>query len=144
ARVEFLKCSARRGVPSAVVFRAPWCSERRGVPSAVVFRAPWCPSAGESLEGQRVGIRFIPDARLSGRRRCTPHRVSWTFTTLVVGVIQPDGSGLRHGPLQPQQFPGFTMSRSPFSNIPLAPADPILGLTEAFVADTNPHKVNLG
>jgi aromatic-amino-acid transaminase len=36
------------------------------------------------------------------------------------------------------------MSRSPFSNIPLAPADPILGLTEAFVADTNPNKVNLG
>jgi aspartate/tyrosine/aromatic aminotransferase len=36
------------------------------------------------------------------------------------------------------------MSRSPFSNVPLAPADPILGLTEAFVADTNPNKVNLG
>lgn len=36
------------------------------------------------------------------------------------------------------------MSRSPFSNVPLAPADPILGLTEAFVADPNPSKVNLG
>ena len=31
-----------------------------------------------------------------------------------------------------------------FSAVPLAPRDPILGLTEAFVADTNPSKVNLG
>ena len=31
-----------------------------------------------------------------------------------------------------------------FSAVPLAPRDPILGLTEAFVADTNPAKVNLG
>jgi len=33
---------------------------------------------------------------------------------------------------------------SPFVDIPLAPADPILGLTEAFQADKNPKKVNLG
>src|SRR4249919_1314051 len=33
---------------------------------------------------------------------------------------------------------------SPFADIPLAPADPILGLTEAFQADKNPKKVNLG
>ena len=33
---------------------------------------------------------------------------------------------------------------SPFSAIPLAPADPILGLTEAFQADTRATKVNLG
>ncbi|MFT3860887.1 aromatic amino acid transaminase [Micropruina sp.] len=31
-----------------------------------------------------------------------------------------------------------------FSAVPLAPRDPILGLTEAYVADTNPNKVNLG
>jgi len=31
-----------------------------------------------------------------------------------------------------------------FAEIPLAPADPILGLTEAFQADKNPKKVNLG
>lgn len=31
-----------------------------------------------------------------------------------------------------------------FSAIEQAPADPILGLTEAFIADPNPHKVNLG
>lgn len=37
-----------------------------------------------------------------------------------------------------------TMTVSPFSNIAQAPADPILGLTEAFNADQNPHKVNLG
>src|SRR3954447_10867711 len=36
------------------------------------------------------------------------------------------------------------MTSSPFSEVPLAPADPILGLTEAFNADTNPKKVNLG
>ena len=36
------------------------------------------------------------------------------------------------------------MSSSPFAEIPLAPADPILGLTEAFVLDKNPKKVNLG
>jgi aromatic-amino-acid transaminase len=33
---------------------------------------------------------------------------------------------------------------SPFSHIEQAPPDPILGLTEAFNADTNPNKVNLG
>jgi aromatic-amino-acid transaminase len=36
------------------------------------------------------------------------------------------------------------MATSPFSEIPLAPADPILGLTEAFQSDKNPSKVNLG
>ncbi len=35
-------------------------------------------------------------------------------------------------------------SPSPLAAVPLAPADPILGVTEAFVADTNPRKVNLG
>lgn len=33
---------------------------------------------------------------------------------------------------------------SPFASIEQAPADPILGLTEQYVADTNPNKVNLG
>lgn len=33
---------------------------------------------------------------------------------------------------------------SVFSSVQLAPRDPILGITEAFVADTNPAKVNLG
>jgi aromatic-amino-acid transaminase len=36
------------------------------------------------------------------------------------------------------------MSTSPFSEITLAPPDPILGLTEAFLSDKNPNKVNLG
>jgi aromatic-amino-acid transaminase len=36
------------------------------------------------------------------------------------------------------------MKNSPFSEVTLAPADPILGLNEAFQADTNPKKVNLG
>jgi aromatic-amino-acid transaminase len=38
----------------------------------------------------------------------------------------------------------IVMAASPFLEVPLAPADPILGLTEAFVADKNPKKVNLG
>lgn len=36
------------------------------------------------------------------------------------------------------------MGFSLFSEIPLAPKDPILGVTEQFVADTRPGKVNLG
>ena len=34
--------------------------------------------------------------------------------------------------------------RTPFAEVPLAPRDPILGLTEAFQSDTRPTKVNLG
>lgn len=37
-----------------------------------------------------------------------------------------------------------TMSTSLFSNVELAPRDPILGLTEAFNADSRANKVNLG
>jgi aromatic-amino-acid transaminase len=36
------------------------------------------------------------------------------------------------------------MTSSPFTAIPLAPKDPILGVTEQFVADPRPDKVNLG
>jgi aromatic-amino-acid transaminase len=35
-------------------------------------------------------------------------------------------------------------SPSPLASVPMAPADPILGVTEAYVADQNPRKVNLG
>src|SRR5688500_19792943 len=35
-------------------------------------------------------------------------------------------------------------SPSPLARVPMAPADPILGVTEAFVSDPNPKKVNLG
>src|SRR4051794_22859058 len=37
-----------------------------------------------------------------------------------------------------------TMPTSLFGAIEMAPKDPILGVTEAFVADQNPNKVNLG
>ena len=37
-----------------------------------------------------------------------------------------------------------TASASIFSAIDMAPRDPILGITEAFNADTNPQKINLG
>jgi aromatic-amino-acid transaminase len=36
------------------------------------------------------------------------------------------------------------MTFSPFSAVPMAARDPILGLTEAFTADPRPNKVNLG
>jgi aromatic-amino-acid transaminase len=36
------------------------------------------------------------------------------------------------------------MSTALFSQVEMAPRDPILGVTEAFNADTNPRKVNLG
>ena len=36
------------------------------------------------------------------------------------------------------------MISSPFAALPLAPKDPILGVTEQFVADQRPNKVNLG
>jgi len=36
------------------------------------------------------------------------------------------------------------MSQTIFSAVEMAPRDPILGLTEAFNADTRPMKVNLG
>ena len=36
------------------------------------------------------------------------------------------------------------MSTSLFANVEMAPRDPILGLNEAFNAETNPNKVNLG
>jgi aromatic-amino-acid transaminase len=36
------------------------------------------------------------------------------------------------------------MTFSPFVAVPMAPRDPILGLTEAFAADPRPSKVNLG
>jgi aromatic-amino-acid transaminase len=35
-------------------------------------------------------------------------------------------------------------SPSPLAAVPMAPSDPILGVTEAFVAEPNPKKVNLG
>ena len=36
------------------------------------------------------------------------------------------------------------MASSPFSQVPLAPKDPILGITEQYQADPRPDKVNLG
>src|SRR5437763_15759401 len=35
-------------------------------------------------------------------------------------------------------------SPSLLSTVPMAPSDPILGVTEQYVKDTNPRKVNLG
>jgi aromatic-amino-acid transaminase len=45
-----------------------------------------------------------------------------------------------------ESWGGSNMSliASPFAEVPAAPADPILGLTEAYNADANPVRVNLG
>ncbi|PRW56337.1 aspartate mitochondrial [Chlorella sorokiniana] len=53
-------------------------------------------------------------------------------------------------PLLQQQARGFASRAagfwcdSWFSHVPEAPRDPILGVTEKFLADTNPQKINLG
>lgn len=36
------------------------------------------------------------------------------------------------------------LSRGIFSGVEQAPKDPILGITENFLADSNPNKINLG
>jgi aromatic-amino-acid transaminase len=38
----------------------------------------------------------------------------------------------------------LTTAPTLFASVEMAPRDPILGLTEAFIADTRPSKVNLG
>ena len=38
----------------------------------------------------------------------------------------------------------MAQTQSLFHDVPLAPPDPILGVTDAFNADQNPKKVNLG
>ncbi|KAM0746594.1 hypothetical protein T439DRAFT_329698 [Meredithblackwellia eburnea MCA 4105] len=40
--------------------------------------------------------------------------------------------------------PALVRSLSAWSNVPAGPPDPILGVTEAFKADTDPKKINLG
>jgi hypothetical protein len=40
--------------------------------------------------------------------------------------------------------PHLPSSPSPLAALQMAPKDPILGVTEAYVADQNPKKVNLG
>jgi aromatic-amino-acid transaminase len=53
-----------------------------------------------------------------------------------------------HGAFPQRIFDVITMtqahSASLFAAVEMAPRDPILGITEAFVADKNPNKVNLG
>jgi aromatic-amino-acid transaminase len=53
---------------------------------------------------------------------------------LEFAVVQPVESTIMNAPHSP----------SPLAGVELAPRDPILGITEAFVADKNPAKVNLG
>jgi hypothetical protein len=54
--------------------------------------------------------------------------------------IQP----LRTQPTNQVYHDDFHSSASLFGAIDMAPRDPILGITEAFNADTNPAKINLG
>ena len=48
------------------------------------------------------------------------------------------------GPFHPSLTTSLPMTASILAAVEMAPRDPILGVTEAFNADTNPNKVNLG
>src|SRR4029077_5458141 len=48
------------------------------------------------------------------------------------------------GPIHPSRLPMTAATERLFGAVDLAPRDPILGVTETFVADQNPRKVNLG
>ena len=45
---------------------------------------------------------------------------------------------------QHRNFSASAVSQTWFGNVEQAPKDPILGITEAFLADENPNKMNLG
>lgn len=52
------------------------------------------------------------------------------------------------GIIRPRAVPlsrrAFTAHFSTWSNVPAGPPDPILGITEAFKADKDPKKINVG
>jgi aromatic-amino-acid transaminase len=54
------------------------------------------------------------------------------------------GAGMLRFDLPPNVSNLIMTNQSVFSAIEMAPRDPILGITEAFNADTNPAKINLG
>ena len=45
---------------------------------------------------------------------------------------------------QQRQFASSAVAQTWFGNVEQAPKDPILGITEAFLADEDPKKMNLG
>ena len=45
---------------------------------------------------------------------------------------------------QNRNFSASAIAQTWFGNVEQAPKDPILGITEAFLADDNPKKMNLG
>ena len=45
---------------------------------------------------------------------------------------------------QHRNFSASAVTQTWFGNVEQAPKDPILGITEAFLADDNPKKMNLG
>ena len=45
---------------------------------------------------------------------------------------------------QNRNFSASAVAQTWFGNVEQAPKDPILGITEAFLADNNPKKMNLG
>lgn len=85
----------------------------------------------------------------SSTLRCSIRSISSKSSTLA-SVSSRDSESNRHQKhLQPlasssKNSSSTTISPSAFwSHIPLAPADPILGITEEFNNDSNPQKVNL-
>ena len=77
----------------------------------------------------KISVECSAQLRLTVGRRCAVSRDFPTETPRVKYRVRalPD-----------------PMSSSILSGVQMAPRDPILGVTEAFNADSNPNKVNLG
>jgi hypothetical protein len=61
----------------------------------------------------------------------------------MAGLYRAATSAIRR-PLPRLQLQARTMASSLFGHVEPAPKDPILGVTEAFLADPSPEKVNVG
>lgn len=58
-----------------------------------------------------------------------------------MALLRQSGRCLLH---QQRSFSASAVAQSWFGNVEQAPKDPILGITEAFLADEDPKKWNLG
>jgi aspartate/tyrosine/aromatic aminotransferase len=64
--------------------------------------------------------------------------IRWEDSSFIPRILNPESR-----PCQPRPQPPAPAS-AVFESIALAPADPILGLNDAFAKDPNPEKINLG
>lgn len=75
-----------------------------------------------------VSLTMSGSRILSASRRCVPH---------AAGII-------RHASVQAATQVCANPAKSRFGHVPRGPPDAILGITEAYNADTSPNKINLG